>query len=207
MLDRSSHRARAAVLPLGLLAAALGLSLVQRVSSAADASSMAAADAAPIQAPRADGAVDCTPMTPARMRALIERLDPAASMRGNVWEFTVDEASIALVFDTGADRMRLMMPVVEADEVDAEGMRRLLEANFDTALDARYAIARGILWATFIHPLSTPVRRGTRQRHRPDAEYRAHLWQHLFLRQLHLRRRRRRRPLSAAVQPAGPASP
>ncbi|MEO0425337.1 MAG: hypothetical protein AAF184_23575, partial [Pseudomonadota bacterium] len=33
-------------------------------------------------------------------------------------------------------------------------LRRLLQANFDTALDARYAIARDTLWATFIHPLS-----------------------------------------------------
>ncbi len=29
-----------------------------------------------------------------------------------------------------------------------------MQANFDTALDARYAIAKGALWSTFIHPLS-----------------------------------------------------
>ncbi len=28
-----------------------------------------------------------------------------------------------------------------------------MQANFDTALDARYAIAKATLWSTFIHPL------------------------------------------------------
>ena len=31
---------------------------------------------------------------------------------------------------------------------------RLMQANFDTALDARYAVAQGRLWGVFIHPLS-----------------------------------------------------
>ena len=35
-----------------------------------------------------------------------------------------------------------------------EELLRLSQANFDTALDARYAVAKGLLWATFIHPLS-----------------------------------------------------
>jgi hypothetical protein len=33
-------------------------------------------------------------------------------------------------------------------------LRRVMQANFDSALDARYAIARGRLWAVFIHPLA-----------------------------------------------------
>jgi hypothetical protein len=31
---------------------------------------------------------------------------------------------------------------------------RLMQANFDSALDARYAVANGRLWGVFIHPLS-----------------------------------------------------
>lgn len=30
----------------------------------------------------------------------------------------------------------------------------MMQANFDSALDARYAVANGTLWAVFIHPLS-----------------------------------------------------
>ncbi|MEO0975570.1 MAG: hypothetical protein AAFX85_20965, partial [Pseudomonadota bacterium] len=40
------------------------------------------------------------------------------------------------------------------EDVSPELLRRLMQANFDTALDARYAIARNTVWATFIHPLS-----------------------------------------------------
>lgn len=94
-------------------------------------------------------------MTPGRLRELVGRIDPEARTRGNVWEFTVDGSNLALVFDSGADRMRLMLAVTDAAELDARMMERLLEANFDATLDARYAIARGTLWATFLHPLSS----------------------------------------------------
>jgi hypothetical protein len=34
-------------------------------------------------------------------------------------------------------------------------LRRCLQANFATALDARYGIAQGVLWSTFLHPLGS----------------------------------------------------
>lgn len=30
-----------------------------------------------------------------------------------------------------------------------------MQANFDSALDSRYAIAQGILWSTYLHPLES----------------------------------------------------
>ncbi|MEM6577256.1 MAG: hypothetical protein AAF678_02075, partial [Pseudomonadota bacterium] len=44
-------------------------------------------------------------------------------------------------------------PVRDTDDLSAEELTRMMQANFDTALDARYAIARDTVWATFIHPL------------------------------------------------------
>jgi hypothetical protein len=49
--------------------------------------------------------------------------------------------------------MRAMTPVAKAEDLTPEDLSRVLQANFDTALDARYAIAKDILWAAFIHPL------------------------------------------------------
>jgi hypothetical protein len=46
-----------------------------------------------------------------------------------------------------------MSPVRELDKVTDEQLKRTMQANFDSALDARYAIAKGFLWGTFIHPL------------------------------------------------------
>jgi hypothetical protein len=54
--------------------------------------------------------------------------------------------------DENHNRMRAMMPVVQADALSAEDLRTLLEANFDRALDARYAIFNGALWSVYIHP-------------------------------------------------------
>ena len=34
-------------------------------------------------------------------------------------------------------------------------MERMLQANYDAVLDARYAIANDIVWSTFIHPLTS----------------------------------------------------
>ena len=51
--------------------------------------------------------------------------------------------------------MRIMIPVNDAAALDPEELMRLMQANFDSALDARYAIANGTLWSTFLHRLST----------------------------------------------------
>ncbi len=94
------------------------------------------------------------PMTLERLDAIIRRVDEAAERQGNVWELKVEGISVSIITDTNADRMRIVTGVIEVDKLQPETLMRLLQANFDTALDARYAIAQDILWGTFIHPLS-----------------------------------------------------
>ena len=60
-----------------------------------------------------------------------------------------------VIADPVADRMRAMVPIRTAEGLDAEELMRLMQANFDSALDARYAVAQGRLWGIFIHPLSS----------------------------------------------------
>jgi HEAT repeat protein len=50
--------------------------------------------------------------------------------------------------------MRAVVPIRSSDGLSDDDVRRMMQANFDSALDARYAIAQGRLWAVFIHPLS-----------------------------------------------------
>ncbi len=71
------------------------------------------------------------------------------------WFFHVEGLETAVVYDVGADRMRIIMPIGDADEIDKENLLRMMQANFDSALDARYAIAQGSLWGVFIHPLGS----------------------------------------------------
>ena len=91
----------------------------------------------------------------ARIRDAVKRIDPLAKFSDAGAEFAVNGIGLLLVYDINADRMRVIAPVAEAGGLAAEQLTRLMQANFDSALDARYALAKGYLWAAFMHPLST----------------------------------------------------
>ncbi|MEN8238986.1 MAG: type III secretion system chaperone [Actinomycetota bacterium] len=94
-------------------------------------------------------------MTVDRLGALIRNVDENAVQSSNSWVLTVAGLETIVVYDIDADRMRIMIPVGPAEAIALEELIRLMQANFDSALDARYAIAQGALWSVFIHPLST----------------------------------------------------
>ena len=94
------------------------------------------------------------PMTFDRLADIVVALDEDAQRRGNVIELTLSDVPVMIIADPSADRMRAMVPIRSAEGLDADELMRLMQANFDTALDARYAVAQGRLWGTYIHPLS-----------------------------------------------------
>lgn len=91
----------------------------------------------------------------ARLLAFVTELDGDAELQVNGALFTVEDVQLQLVFDLNADRMRLLTPIAPADDIPAADLVRMMQANFDSALDARYGIAQGALWATFIRPLAS----------------------------------------------------
>jgi len=93
------------------------------------------------------------PMTLDRLDTILHALDPDLRSNGTMWQLTINELQVLVVTDKTADRMRAVTPVAKADTVSPERMQRILQANFDTALDARYAIAKDVLWSAYIHPL------------------------------------------------------
>ncbi|WP_171176777.1 hypothetical protein [Ruegeria sp. HKCCD8929] len=94
------------------------------------------------------------PMTYERLGNIIFALDPEAQPLGPGFELTVADVTVLVVTDTAADRMRAMVAIGSAADLSPEDLQRMMQANFDSTLDARYAIANGTLWAAFIHPLS-----------------------------------------------------
>jgi len=94
------------------------------------------------------------PMTLGRMAEIVLALDPNAQASGTAFQMTINEVPLIIITDPVADRMRVMTPVANVGALTPEELFRVMQANFDTALDARYAIARGTLWSTYIHPLS-----------------------------------------------------
>lgn len=93
-------------------------------------------------------------MTMKGLAGIILALDPEASLRGNAIEFTILDVPVVVVADPRADRMRAMVPIRSTEDMDAKELMRLMQANLDSALDARYAVAKGKLWGVYILPLS-----------------------------------------------------
>lgn len=94
------------------------------------------------------------PMTPQRLVEIITDIDPDATMTPGGIELTLGDIPVLVVMAPAADRMRAMVPIANVDDVTPEEMTRMMQANFDTALDARYAVAQGRVWGVFIHPLA-----------------------------------------------------
>jgi len=77
------------------------------------------------------------------------------SIRGDSgnWQFMLKGRILACITDEKNNRMRIMSPIIEQKKLDYADMLKLMEANFHTALDVRYAISDDILWSIYIHPL------------------------------------------------------
>jgi len=90
-----------------------------------------------------------------RLENIIRKIDPDATGQAGHWNLIIANLRISIITDEKADRMRIITPIVETKDIDKAVLYRLLQANFDSALDARYSIAKDIIWSTFIHPLGT----------------------------------------------------
>ena len=94
------------------------------------------------------------PMTLERVDELVRRIDNDAIRNGSSWQIKYRNMPIFVVADDDADRIRIMSPVSSAATLSEDHLVRLMQANFESALDARYAIAQGAVWSAYIHPLS-----------------------------------------------------
>lgn len=91
-------------------------------------------------------------MTLERLDQILRALDPNIETNGRIWQLTVANTPVLIVTDPENDRMRALSPVKEVAELEEGALQRMMQANFDSALDARYAIAKDMVWSTYIHP-------------------------------------------------------
>ncbi len=94
------------------------------------------------------------PMTVQRLGDIVAALDPDSQSNGTRFQLTIEDVPMLIITDPVADRMRAMVPIRAMENMTGDELLRVMQANFDTALDARYAVAQGRLWGVFIHPLS-----------------------------------------------------
>ncbi len=105
-------------------------------------------------------AVNCAtsvpdPMSQESLAKHIEEIAGSAKTSPNVVEFQYNGIAVACVSDATHDRMRLIAPIAKRESIKAGHLEIMLTANFHTTLDARYALSNGIIYAAFLHPMST----------------------------------------------------
>jgi hypothetical protein len=81
-------------------------------------------------------------------------------LRGSdgAWNFHYRDVEMMLFTDETNDRIRIISPINSIDDQEPKYLHRLLQANFLTAIDVRYAIYQDTLWAVFVRSLSTLTR-------------------------------------------------
>lgn len=97
---------------------------------------------------------DSRPMTQTRMEGLIREFATDTAGRPGWLRFVHEGVPMVAVSDTAADRMRITAPIARVRDVSGEQLIAAMEANFHSALDARYATSDGILHVVYVHPLS-----------------------------------------------------
>ncbi len=81
-----------------------------------------------------------------------QKADTLGGTKGN-WKFIYKEIPMLCVTDEQNNRMRIISPITESDNLDKDLLLDSMTANFHSALDVKYAISNGILWSVYIHPL------------------------------------------------------
>lgn len=76
-----------------------------------------------------------------RLGNLLRRFDPELEGQPGQWWITFNEFTAQIITDEAADRMRIIIPIDQTEDLTQDELYRLLQANFESALDARYAIA------------------------------------------------------------------
>lgn len=89
-----------------------------------------------------------------RLQQLIQQEARIVEGESGFWRIEYHGRTMLVITDESHNRMRIMTPVVDDGQLNADDYRRLLSANFDRALDARYALSKNVLWSLFLHPLS-----------------------------------------------------
>lgn len=69
------------------------------------------------------------------------------------WIIHQKDRILLLVTDEPNNRMRIFTPIAKEKDITPSDMRRMLKANFQSALDAKYSIFEGFVVSVFTHPL------------------------------------------------------
>ena len=73
---------------------------------------------------------------------------------GGTWLLYYRERIVFVLCDAEHNRLRIFTPITESKYVTPQEMEKMLEANFQSALDAKYSIYEDFVASVFTHPLA-----------------------------------------------------
>src|SRR5437870_1171271 len=94
-------------------------------------------------------------MTTAAISKLLESYLTDVEGQPGFWRGVRNEVQLFVLSDESHDRMRIMAPIGELQELEPQVLQLLLQANYDRALDAKYAMRGKEVWSVSVHPLAT----------------------------------------------------
>ena len=92
-------------------------------------------------------------MNNAKLGKIIKEQSAEVEGKAGYWQFKYKNTYLLLITDEKHNRMRLITPIIEEEKLPENYFKNALRANFHTALDVKYALADGMMWCVFIHPL------------------------------------------------------
>ena len=90
-----------------------------------------------------------------RLQIMLSRTVNKIQGQTGAWEVQYGNVPMMVMTSEQHDRMRIVAVVGDETLVKEADFSFLMQANFDRALDTRYALFKGKLWAVYLHPLST----------------------------------------------------
>lgn len=93
------------------------------------------------------------PMTNALMGKILEEKTSKVEGENGLWSVELGERVLYVITDEANNRMRIFTPILGQSDLEEEHKEKMLEANFHSALDAKYGIYQDIVVSLFTHPL------------------------------------------------------
>ncbi len=92
-------------------------------------------------------------MTNNRMEKIIKKV--ATEMDGQLgnWQLVYRERLVLIITDEKNNRMRIFTPVIAETDLKNGQLKKMLEANFHSALDAKYCLYEDYVISVYTHPL------------------------------------------------------
>ncbi|MEG5035852.1 hypothetical protein [Microcoleus sp. AT3-D2] len=97
-------------------------------------------------------------MTPEEISNTLKDLfgDSVEMPAATSWQVQTPKFRLLVLLSEDGSWLRILLPIADAQEAQPF-LDKLLEANFDTTLETRYALHQNVLWGVFQHSCATLV--------------------------------------------------